>query len=417
MKFLEFIKRINITKSTIIIGGLTLIVIIIAGFSYLTYTNVELKYNNSQSSIKLLNGNLVSLKNQVNSVNTQLVNLQNTDLGKQNTSLQSQLDNITNAFNTYSSLQTQVTKSKGLGINVDAFNTQLTAISNFIFEQQFTNAISAENTLNTQIVNAQNQLAASQKKTVTQTTTSGSSTPTTLPGSSFNITTVNAQGTNYSVYYISIDLTSPNLKIITDTANSSDCLNNCPVNDLMAYYNNDHGFAAINGTYLCPATYSTCVGSVNSFNFPVYNSILGKWINQADIVWTGRSMLTFSSNNTPTFYADASTYSGQAIRAGFVMAPGLVQNGQVLTGNFVGLDTKSATVEEARGAIGIKGNTLIIADALSATVPQMGYIMQAMGVSDAINIDGGGSTAMIYNGQYRLGPGRQIPNVIVFSDN
>jgi len=31
-------------------------------------------------------------------------------------------------------------------------------------------------------------------------------------------------------------------------------------------------------------------------------------------------------------------------------------------------------------------------------------------------MDGGYSTALIYNGEYMLGPGRNIPNAIVFAE-
>jgi exopolysaccharide biosynthesis protein len=41
-------------------------------------------------------------------------------------------------------------------------------------------------------------------------------------------------------------------------------------------------------------------------------------------------------------------------------------------------------------------------------------IMQAIGMENAFNLDGGGSSAMIYDGQYKVGPGRNIPNALIF---
>ena len=54
--------------------------------------------------------------------------------------------------------------------------------------------------------------------------------------------------------------------------------------------------------------------------------------------------------------------------------------------------------------------------AYNATVPELADIMQTLKVDDALNLDGGGSAAMIYNGEYMVGPGRNIPNAIIFAE-
>ena len=55
---------------------------------------------------------------------------------------------------------------------------------------------------------------------------------------------------------------------------------------------------------------------------------------------------------------------------------------------------------------------LIIAN--SATVIDLANIMQALGMEQALNLDGGGSSALYYQGEYKVGPGRQLPNAIIF---
>ncbi len=394
-----------------------LLLIIIAIFALL-YVQETSQHKTTVTQVSALSKNLqtkqeaiASLQNQIKKVNKNYVNLQSTDLSKQEATLQAQLDSVNNAFNTYTSLQKQISDAKNLGLNTDIFTTQLAAISQLLLSQDYSDAISSGNTLNTNITNAVNAYKA--QKAAAE----AAAPPANLPGSSFNITTISAQGKQYTVYYVSIDLTSPNLKIITDTADSSDCTNNCNLLDLMTYYNRDHGFAAINGSYFCPASYSNCAGLTNSYDYPFYNSNLKKWINQGDLSWINRSIFTF--DGSAQFYGDGTTYLGSnatppAVNAGFAMAPGLLHNGQVIVNNFP-LDTKSSTVAATRGAFGLKGNNLIIADAFGCTVPQMAYIMQAMGATEAINLDGGGSTAMIYNGKYVLGPGRAIPNAIIFA--
>jgi len=46
---------------------------------------------------------------------------------------------------------------------------------------------------------------------------------------------------------------------------------------------------------------------------------------------------------------------------------------------------------------------------------QFAYVFKALGAKSAINLDEGGSTALYYNGHYLDGPGRNIPNAIIFA--
>ena len=358
--------------------------------------------------------NITSLKAQIGSVNASYTSLENTTNGTEITSLQLQVSVINNAFAAYNQVQKDIASANSLGLSVQAYTTAQQSALNQLLAQSYTAALAADNSLHTTITNAINQKKASLVTPTPKPSTAAPPVTTSLAGSSYHSTTINAQGKNYTVDYIAIDLTYPGLSIKTDTANGSDCGNNCPVSDLMSYYNNDHGFAAINGTYFCPTSYASCAGKTNTFDFPVYNSNLHKWINQGNISWINRSMLTFNGAS-PTFYPDASKYAGASITAGFTMAPGLISNGQIIVNNFP-IDAKSATEVTTRGAMGIAGNTLYIADIMDATVPNTAYVMQKLGATDAIELDGGGSVAMIYDGRYMLGPGRAIPNAIVFSN-
>jgi exopolysaccharide biosynthesis protein len=40
--------------------------------------------------------------------------------------------------------------------------------------------------------------------------------------------------------------------------------------------------------------------------------------------------------------------------------------------------------------------------------------MEALGSTNALNIDAGGSSALWYNGSYKRGPGRGVPNALIF---
>jgi hypothetical protein len=45
---------------------------------------------------------------------------------------------------------------------------------------------------------------------------------------------------------------------------------------------------------------------------------------------------------------------------------------------------------------------------------QVIFLFKALGATGALNLDVGGSTAMIFNGRYVYGPGRKLPNAVVF---
>jgi exopolysaccharide biosynthesis protein len=68
-----------------------------------------------------------------------------------------------------------------------------------------------------------------------------------------------------------------------------------------------------------------------------------------------------------------------------------------------------------RTAIGYKDNKIYLVVANKATVPELAIIMQTLGMEYALNLDGGYSTALYYNDEYMIGPGRNIPNAIIFA--
>ena len=41
--------------------------------------------------------------------------------------------------------------------------------------------------------------------------------------------------------------------------------------------------------------------------------------------------------------------------------------------------------------------------------------VQALGVREALNLDGGGTSAMWFGGAYKVGPGRLLPNAVILT--
>lgn len=233
-----------------------------------------------------------------------------------------------------------------------------------------------------------------------------------------NITT--SRGT-YAVNQLTLSADSLSYKIMTDTGNTSDCATNCTVYSLATYVGRRNASAGIHGTYFCPPDYSTCANQVNFYFYPVFNSFSKVMINQARIKYTTQPMIVFDTTNTPHYLAQSKDFdtvseyearNNLTVQAAISNGPMLVVNGQNVV-NTNELDSKQATVKSYRGAIGWKGTTTYLFVVAGATVTDAAVVADAMGLDYAMNLDGGGSTALYNAGAYILGPGRSLPNAIV----
>jgi len=96
--------------------------------------------------------------------------------------------------------------------------------------------------------------------------------------------------------------------------------------------------------------------------------------------------------------------------------PGLVNGGQVqIDDNQSGLSDK----QKAKGTKVIlatrnSANVMVIL-VYSATMQEAAYVAQSLGATGALNLDDGGSTALYYSGRYVAGPGRSLPNAVIFA--
>lgn len=242
--------------------------------------------------------------------------------------------------------------------------------------------------------------------------TSGSSTA----NSTYEHKTVNTAVGSFAVDVMRFNLGSGGIQVVTDTAADGDCNDNCPTTSLSNMVSRNGGFAGIHGTYFCPSDYGSCAGKTNSFFWKILNPRIGQMINAGNGLGEWNDYYAFSSSGSPTFYyawilgKDGGYYSG--INSG----PSLIRSGSSVL-NFGALDDKQKYTKSNRGAIGLQGNTFIAMIASGATVPDTVDIMLALGADTATEIDGGGSVAMYYNGSYKKGPGRSLPNGIVFVGN
>lgn len=232
------------------------------------------------------------------------------------------------------------------------------------------------------------------------------------PGAGYYYATVHTEKGDFQASVLSIDLNSS--RMITDTGNDSDCSSGCTVLPLANYVTRNGGFAGVNGSYFCPAepAYSSC-GANNSYDFPVYNTRLGHWINGGNLFWNSRAIFYYDGSGAH-YLQNANSFSG-GLTAGIVNYPGLVDGGNVqIDDNQSGLSDKQKSVGTKVG-IGLRSpKSVFVVVAYNVNMQQFAYVFKALGASGALNLDTGGSTAL-YNNGYVAGPGRNIPNAIIFA--
>lgn len=105
-----------------------------------------------------------------------------------------------------------------------------------------------------------------------------------------------------------------------------------------------------------------------------------------------------------------------SIEGGIQAGPRLVKDGavavDVVEEGF--RDPKILTGGGARSALGItKNHELLFVTSTGATIPQLAEIMKQAGAVQAMNLDGGASSGLYYNGKYLTTPGRKISNALI----
>ena len=167
----------------------------------------------------------------------------------------------------------------------------------------------------------------------------------------------------------------------------------------------------MNGTYFCPQDYASCASKVNSFDFAVWNNRQKKWINAQTLFWNGRGMFVFRPGSAQFFPDQSKIGAPSDITGGIVNYPSLLAGGQVVLDEGSLSDNLKVT-KGTRSGIGTGGGKLFLVVARSANMRDMVNIFQSLGATDALNLDGGGSVAL-YDGGYRTGPGRNLPNAVI----
>jgi len=229
----------------------------------------------------------------------------------------------------------------------------------------------------------------------------------TPPGSGFSRQKVSIDLGSYLVDIISADLSST--KVIIDTASDGTCTNDCPVLSLGDYVSRSEAYAGVNGSYFCPASYPSCAGKTNSFDTLLMNKNK-TYFNSDNNVYSNVPVAAFGSG-WARFMGRSSDWGRDTGVDGVIAnQPLLVSGGNIAFGGDG--DPKKGS-KGSRSFIGANGSIIYIGVVHNATVAEVAHVLKTLGLQDALNLDSGGSTAL-WNGGYKVGPGRNIPNAILF---
>lgn len=235
--------------------------------------------------------------------------------------------------------------------------------------------------------------------------------------------TVKTDRGDFYVDIVEIALSKLSLKVVTDTAGVEKCSSNCPTKSLYDYVANHKAFAAVNGSYFD-------TGSKLGYYFsPVYNTLSKTMVNEDQTKYpTTGPMMVFDEDNKFYYFSAASDFrsvanfeslTGKKVSAAISNKPGLIENGSVVLKSS-DMDYGQRTTKTWRNAIGYTkaginpAGTIYLVFVRNATVEDLAAVMKALKMDYAMNLDGGNSTALYYNNEYKIGPGRSIPNALLF---
>lgn len=221
-----------------------------------------------------------------------------------------------------------------------------------------------------------------------------------------------------------VTLQKSRFTMITDTADASECTNGCATKTLADYAAAQGAGIGIHGSYFCPTEYPDCAGKTNTFLAPFFNSAARVMRNASSLVVHKGPMLaeatdgrTFFFHRTADFGSSVAAFESAhqaTLGAALSNYPSLIENGTIVVESEERLSETNPTVKGVRGGIGMNDQNFYLVIARAATVTDLASIMQALGAEDALNLDGGGSAALLYDGAYKVGPGRLLPNAILF---
>ncbi|MDD3794016.1 MAG: phosphodiester glycosidase family protein [Candidatus Gracilibacteria bacterium] len=177
----------------------------------------------------------------------------------------------------------------------------------------------------------------------------------------------------------------------------------------------NNGVSAINGVFFCPASYSECGGKNFTNNERYFKGIkIGTSSSTQD-----RVVFAIDKKNKPFLYQTNKLNMDREsdIYYGFANFPLLLQDGESKIQDYIdlGLVDSKMTAKIDRNFIcsDITNRFIYTGYVSSISLLDLPDLLLKFGCYNALNLDAGGSSAMIYNGRYILGPARDIMDGVV----
>lgn len=343
-----------------------------------------------------------NISNELSKTKSELTLLENEDQKVKNDQLQLQLQDLKKANLSAVAEYERLLKIKEDGIKTDDLQKKWAGVLSQLSKNDYASASSLLKELATNITDLEKQLAMEAALKIPNVAVNNQA-----PASGFSQQKVETSAGQIAVSLVAGDLSST--KVIVDTASDSTCTNDCPVLSLGDYVSRSGAFAGINGSYFCPASYPSCSDKKNSFDLLVMNKNK-TYFNSENNVYSTNPAVIFLGGSVRFVGAASQWGRDTGIDSMLSNYPLLVSGSNVVFGGDG--DPKKGS-KGNRSFVANKGNMVYIGVVHGATVAEAAIALKALGMENAMNLDSGGSTALWANG-YKVGPGRAIPNAILF---
>ncbi len=363
-----------------------------------------LQINSARNQIQILAAEKNKINNKLSFAQKEYSDLKNQDQYVINQQLEKDIYNIHTSYASLSASFEDIADLKAQKQNINKLEDLYVGIVKDLSDLNYASAESKLTSLNEQIKKINNDLVAANTTSVANVSATVSNV---APNSGFSYQLVKTEIGDFTVSIVAADLNST--RVIVDTASDSDCRDSCPVLSLGDYAGRSGAFAGINGSYFCPASYPSCVGKTNSFDTLVMNKNK-KYFNSDNNVYSTVPVAVFGSGFARFIGRSLDWGRDTGVDGVIANQPLLLSGGNIAFG---GNDDPKQGSRGSRSFVGNKVSTVYIGVVYNVTVAQAAYVLKALGLENALNLDSGGSTALWYGG-YKAGPGRNIPNAILF---
>lgn len=400
----------------LVLSGLLVLVVsalVFAGFSW----------RRAISDVSVIESERESLIQRLQAAEAELETFRTTDQVVRNEMLVADMAKIRETFRESIRTYEDIIDLRHRGVDVAGLEKDYASILNQLSRADYDSAQDVITDLNSKVSTEEQKLAAAAAavaaqaaaqqaaaaEAVGETATDGVAPTSAIPASgTYTRQAVKTDVGTFTVSIVAGDLSST--RVIVDTASDSDCADNCPVLSLGEYVGRNGAFAGINGTYFCPASYPSCAGKTNSYDLLVMNKNK-TYFNSDNNVYSNNPAVIFSGGSVRFVTRALEWGRDTGVDAVISNYPLLVFNSQVVFGG--DSDPKSG-VKGGRSFVSNRGSTAYIGVVHSATIAESARVLHAMGMDNAMNLDNGGSTALWAAGGYKAGPGRNLPNALLF---